>query len=42
MALRVQTDEHINLAGKVRTILNDCKDKVKADPSLLVATFDLE
>ncbi|CAG4984868.1 unnamed protein product [Parnassius apollo] len=42
LAIRVQKDQHIKLAGEVRNILNDCKGKVKSDESLLVATFDLE
>ncbi|CAK1596051.1 unnamed protein product [Parnassius mnemosyne] len=42
LAIRVQKDQHIKLAGEVRNILNDCKSKVKTEESLLVATFDLE
>ncbi|CAG4933843.1 unnamed protein product [Parnassius apollo] len=42
LAIRVQKDQHIKLAGEVRNILNNCKGKVKTDESLLVATFDLE
>ncbi|CAG4939248.1 unnamed protein product [Parnassius apollo] len=42
LAIRVQKDQHIKLAGEVRNILNDYKGKVKTDESILVATFDLK
>lgn len=39
IAIIMHKDKHIELAGVVRNILNDCKSKTKIDESLLVANL---